>query len=318
MLCRPIRHLNEFKLTNDFLNLPWSVLDVFNDMDNVVYNYNSMLLNVWDRRAPVKSRPVSSTSHPWITSDVNDMLLFCGAFFQKFMQSKSTDMWLTYKQLRNRCITAIRIAKRNFFTRCARSKPKAFWCQMKSCTDLGNIKAAISPWPCSIPAIYKESANAVNQHFILSVSAHVFQCDTPSTLLLAAIPMSSSPTAPVLQHRAFLSAQSPLWKLNTRYIQFVSGTIDSDDLSSHMVRLSCKGITTVICKIFNTSIRCAQFPSARKKAIVTPVYKKGNKFMMNSNKFMMFSVPVNLHIAGYLTCLRTPIVYTAEQLSGKQ
>ena len=62
MLYRPLRHLNEFKLTNDLLNLPWSMLDTFDDIDDVVYNFNSMLLNVWDRHAPIKSRPMSSST----------------------------------------------------------------------------------------------------------------------------------------------------------------------------------------------------------------------------------------------------------------
>ena len=87
MLHRPLHYLNEFKLANDLLNLLWSMLDASDYINDIVYNFNSMLFNVVDRHAPVKSRPALSTSHSWITSDVIDMLRSRDALFRKFMRS---------------------------------------------------------------------------------------------------------------------------------------------------------------------------------------------------------------------------------------
>ena len=142
----------------------------------------------------------------------------------------------TAKQLRNRCTTAIRVVK-SFFHSCARSRPKAFWRQMKLCTGLGKIKVTISPWPCSTPAICKESANAVNQHFTTTVSELVPQRDTPFALLLPVAPLPSTLTASSVALTQSFSFRlvSAVEVKHTLHTVPLSGSIGSDDLSGHIV-----------------------------------------------------------------------------------
>ena len=44
--------------------------------------------------------------------------------------------------------------------------------------------------------------------------------------------------------------------------------------SDGMLKISCKGISSVVTNIFNKSLTCELFPTAWKKAVETPVYKK--------------------------------------------
>jgi hypothetical protein len=50
----------------------------------------------------------------------------------------------------------------------------------------------------------------------------------------------------------------------------VTGATGSDNISSRMLRLSSKGISTTIATIFNTVTTAAQFPTTWKIALVTP------------------------------------------------
>ena len=77
----------------------------------------------------------------------------------------------------------------------------------------------------------------------------------------------------------FLSVKEVEGALNVTHI---TGAVGSDDIFGRMLKISCKGISSVVTNIFNKSSTCRLFPNAWKKAVVTPVYKKGCKYDMNN------------------------------------
>jgi hypothetical protein len=271
--CRSFRRLNEFKLGHDLAALPWSTMDMFDTMDDVISHFHSLLLSVWDKHAPVKRRPVSTRSQPWMTSDIITMLSSRDTAYRKYLRSKSAVLWLAYKQLRNSCTNAIRTAKRNFFITSATTKPHDFWHQVKICSGLGKTKASTSPWPCSTPAISKMSANSLNEHFISSVKTAVpLHNDSHGCTSIPAPAQCGFDFMPV-------NTAEVEHALNSAPL---SGSIGSDNISGRMLRLSSGAASSIITKLFNTSLTLSEFPAAWKTAVVTPVFKKGCKYNMNN------------------------------------
>ena len=134
---RSFRRLNEFKLMNDLIIMPWFVLDAFDDFDDVMHNFGKILLAIWAKHACIKQRLMQAAPLPWITGDTASMVRSRDAAFRNYLCVKTDALWISHKQIRNKCIAAIKIAKRSFFIYCARSDLLALWCQVKSSTGLG-------------------------------------------------------------------------------------------------------------------------------------------------------------------------------------
>ena len=62
----------------------------------------------------------------------------------------------------------------------------------------------------------------------------------------------------------------------------ITGVVSSNDISSRMLKNSCKEISSVITNIYNKYFACGLFPTAWKKVIITPTYKKGCKYDMTN------------------------------------
>ena len=71
---RSFQGLNEFKLMNDLIIVPWSVLDACDDLNDVEHNFGKMLHAVWDKHAPVKQRLMQDAPLLWMTGDIACMM----------------------------------------------------------------------------------------------------------------------------------------------------------------------------------------------------------------------------------------------------
>ena len=65
-------------------------------------------------------------------------------------------------------------------------------------------------------------------------------------------------------------------------VTHITGAVNSDDISGHILKISCEKISLFVKNIFNTSFPCRLFPTAWKKAVVTLVYKKGCQYYINN------------------------------------
>ena len=172
------RHLGRVDceaLAKDMSSQPWSILESSGDVDDITNYFTQLFIEAWNRHAPVKKKPMSAQKPPWLTTEIFDMMRSRDKLYDKFRRCKTDVNWLIYKQSRNRCIAAVRTAKRNFLMDCIKRKQKQFWRFIKSCSSLGKLKNSSLPWPCSCQAISKSSANAVNEHFVCGAISNTQQ-----------------------------------------------------------------------------------------------------------------------------------------------
>jgi hypothetical protein len=91
------------------------------------------------------------------------------------------------------------------------------------------------------------------------------------------------------------------WPASVREVQAALTTVcftdatGSENISNRMLKLSCKGISSIFTKIFNMSLAAGQSFSVWKNAIVTPVFKKGCKYNMNNYRSIAV-LPVLSHV----------------------
>jgi hypothetical protein len=142
---RLLRRVNQGALHVDLKQLPWSILDQFDDIDDITDTFNRLVLSVWDDHAPLKTKPAPKEKHnqPWMTYEIHNLTRQRDALYYKARYTKSENDWITYKTQRNKCTNAIRVAKRAFLADSSRGNSKTFWRQIKSSTGLGKQKLLI-------------------------------------------------------------------------------------------------------------------------------------------------------------------------------
>ena len=87
-------------------------------IDNYWENWSNKVLNTINTCVPLKLVPAKSST-PWINHNISKDINKRNSQFLTFKKTKSTDMLSKYKNLRNKIIQCIKIAKSAFFTELA-------------------------------------------------------------------------------------------------------------------------------------------------------------------------------------------------------
>ena len=275
---RSYAKLNEFKLKHDLTIQPWSTIDAFSDVNDMYNSFINLFVSCWERHAPLKSKIVRNNSCPWFNNDCLASMRTRDRAYQRFKQSGNDSDWMSYKSARNYVNSIIRNAKRAFFIDSARANPKTFWRNVKACTGLGKIKSSTLPWPHSSPSTCKMSADMVNRHFIDSISQLTNDAGKAATSSLPTNLHAPNTINPTFNFRT-ISSNDVLRAIN---IIKLKSTVDQDDISQKMLKISANIIAPVLANIFNRSVQSCTFPDCWKLSIVTPVFKKGNKFLVTN------------------------------------
>ena len=206
-----------------------------------------------------------------MTSDLLKQIRKRNTLYSLFLKIRTDLSWMSYKQARNNCTQAVRIAKRSFLLSLATNSRK-FFKTMSECTGLGKKRRISTAWPCSSPSISKASGNMINSFFISSVD------DIASRLKPSAPEPISDENIPEKVATNFKF--SPFTKRNVKEVisALKSPVTNSlDKISLRLLKLSSSVISAPLADIFNLSHITAKFPTAWKIAQVIPIFKKGNR-----------------------------------------
>ena len=278
---RRIHRVNKEQFTIDFHALPWSLLETAGNADVAIDIFKKLFFDVWDLHTSIKKRPVqSSQCKHWISSDLLKSYSRRDNLYKRFIKTRTSDAWMAYHQARNCCTAKTHTAKWVFFLS-ARDKPSLFWSNLKTCTGLGKQCQASLFWPNSTPILSKASANMINNSFLARVAS--FQqpnCSTISHLETSAVIFHadsdvSSPLAVDCNFSFVLVSQADVIKLINDLP--LSGATGSEAISTSMLKFSAAEVTPILAKLFTIFISMGTFPPQWKTAIVTPIFKKGNR-----------------------------------------
>jgi hypothetical protein len=102
-----------------------------------------------NKHAPIKKMRIKNRFSPWFDRDLAELLHLKNCIWRKAWHTHTQADWLSFRQMRNKCIQAFRKAKVSYFTEqfslCG-SNPKKFW---KTFKDQEN-KPSSSKLPMSL------------------------------------------------------------------------------------------------------------------------------------------------------------------------
>ena len=109
------KNFNEELFCKDLAQIPWDIIDVFDDVDDALDAWYNLYLEVVDKHLPWREKRVKRQKQPdWMTNEI----MQCIALRNHF---KSLNDMVNYKTLRNRCVSLIRNAKTNHYQTCIES-----------------------------------------------------------------------------------------------------------------------------------------------------------------------------------------------------
>lgn len=159
---RDLKNLNHDNLLNDFCNIPTGSVYQSDNINDKITVLNNLILDLFDRHAPVKTVLISRKKSPWLTDTIKQMIKLRNNAQLRYKKSKLPAHWDYYKQLRNETNSAIAREKKAYLEYTIRSKNnKTLWRELK----LLNVYKgkSINQIPVTIG-----DANTINTHFINS------------------------------------------------------------------------------------------------------------------------------------------------------
>ncbi|KAG7302626.1 hypothetical protein JYU34_012573 [Plutella xylostella] len=235
--------------------------EVFNadTVDEKVSVFNSLIIQLYDVHAPVRSVRMKHFPAPWLTDEIKIIINRKVAAKSKF-KSRPTDLNREkYTALRNHCNKVCRDAQRRHIHESIQNgDPAKVWNFLRS-LGVGKSRSQTIPKDLDL--------NLLNQHFTSSVAM-----DSATKLRT----LNNLSTIPTPDFSEFNFSHFTDCDIERSILAITSKAVGSDSISRNMVLPILDIILPVISHILNFSISSNTFPSSWKDAQVTPLPKKAN------------------------------------------
>jgi len=199
-------------------------------------------------------------NRPWLTKEIIQLIRRRNLHFRKANRSSDRDDYLKFRQIRNRVVAELRIAKRRYFADLHPHNQREFWKIVKSLTPKEN----------SIPTL--SSGNVVastNPEKACLLNVTFTNCLNYS---LPGLSVADLPNA--VPHECpdnFLCTEDVIYELLCSLDP--SKANGHDDISARMLKETALSITPAVTQLFNISIQLGELPEEWKTARVTPIPK---------------------------------------------
>ncbi|KAG7294925.1 hypothetical protein JYU34_022691 [Plutella xylostella] len=262
LLQRHFGGMNEHNLYSDAKNVNWDAVLNAGTVDEQISVFNSLLIELYDVHAPIRSVKMKHLPAPWLTDEIKCLLNQKAAAKSRYKMKASAQNKTRYIELRNHCNRVCRDAQRRHIHDAVQNgDPAKVWNFLRS---LGVGKSRSDSIPQDL------DLDSLNKHFT-SVSA--MDSGTKQRTLNH---LSSMPTP---DFTPFNFSQVTACDVKKSILSITSNAVGSDSVSRKMILPIIDIILPVITHILNSSISSNTFPSTWKEAQIIPLPKKPNPTM---------------------------------------
>lgn len=269
---RSFKSFDEAKFVSDLQAVPWDLIKLFDDTDDILEAWSDLFLEVVDKNIPVKQHRVKRINQPeWLSPDIHDAI-------KSRDRHKSLGNENEYKYWRNKVTKLIKESKKNQYQTYIennKSKPGSIF---KLFQEVGAGKGCTRPSNISCVnhnGIYVEDpveiANAFNNFFV-NVAAKIKEPLVNSNheklknFCNSRLPENTKFSIQALEKDKVLNF---LTAMDT------SKATGTDRIGPRLLKLAAPYIADDITYICNHSIKNSTFPCKWKEAKVSPLHKNG-------------------------------------------
>jgi hypothetical protein len=246
---------------SDAFSLPWDSIYSMDNVDDMVYTFNNLLLSLYDKHAPKITRKVRRRPSPWITAEIRNLMAQRDHAYRKSRRTRNPDDLALYKQFRNRVKQELRNARIRFTYRSLAANESTLhkWRTVKK-LGIGKRK---DHEPLAV------NINELNDFFVSPPGN-----SSAASSLSSALDSMSSPNSVLNNQFRFTPIDSiDVLKAISRISSNASG---ADSISIRLIKDSLFATLDIITFIFNKSLSTSIFPSSWKSSIIIPLKKVQN------------------------------------------
>ncbi|XP_045542568.1 uncharacterized protein LOC123723550 [Papilio machaon] len=229
------------------------------EIDELLYRFNTIMINVFDKHAPLRKIRIKEKQRPWLTDTIKVMMSLRNTALRRAKKSNLECHRTYYKNLRNLVSSAIYREKKAFFTHYVNENirdAKRMWCYLKRSSIVGNTVLPDIPHNLNDP-------NKINSFFLdLPGSA---DCDI-NTLTY----FETNKFNPENNFTLKAPTDNQILKILSMIKTNAAG---HDKLTMEMIRMTLPVTFKIIKIIINKSIESLTFPELWKLAKVKPLPK---------------------------------------------
>ena len=315
---RPLKKVNADSLIKDLNEVPWTVLDTFdNDPDEMLSTWESLVLDVVDRHAPLKSVRVKSMKKPtWLSDQILTAIQERDRLKKEL--EKGRILKASFNAARNKVVRLIEKAKKEaVINEIENSKlnSRVLWKTLNSifptnARQLSRINSVTKDGTSYTSP--EEISNIFNKHFI-SIADNIIDETTNSE------PDLTSLVDFVRRNKDSNSAEFSIPTISDHEVLEIIKSLPSnvatglDGISSLLLKLIAPAIASSLAKVINCSIINSICPAQLKLARVTPIYKQGSKNDVDNYRpisvLSVFSKILEKHVCNHFITFSLPTVY---------
>ena len=111
---RSFKHYSPVNFNSDVSLAPWSIVDVFDDVEDKLYSFDMLFTEILDRHAPVKTFKARGKPNPCVTDNIRGLMKTRDDWRRKAKKTNDPLSWTAYRCFRQEVKRKIRIAEKKF------------------------------------------------------------------------------------------------------------------------------------------------------------------------------------------------------------
>ena len=287
---RGYKHFCEADYLTDLSFAPFHVADIFDDIDDIAWFSSSLIRNVIDAHAPVKSKTITKQSVPYMNSKLRKAQYARNMARNKF-QRFGKAYWEENRRHRNNVAKIRKSSMRIYFEKICKKHDKQFWRTIspfmsdKKFRNGGNIILNEYGETKTDAAEVSEIFN----DFFISTASEIGHNEDIASVPQAIDEYADHPSVMmikrqydnVIENFDFHSVDANDVMIILKNINPTKAT-GYDLIPGKLIRIAHRELSASLCHIINTSINSRSFPVIMKCAEVSPVYKNTDNLKKNN------------------------------------
>ena len=279
---RSFKHYSPIDFNNDVSLAPWSIVDVFDDVEDKIYAFDSLFTEILDRHAPVKTFKARCKPNPCVTDNIRGLMKTRDDWRKKAKKTNDPLSWTAYRYFRQEVKREIRIAEREFVAEQIQRNPNNtnnIWKAIRQCVpNKSTSQRTFSKSVKSVADEFNQFFVSVGQSTVDKITSLANECN---------LTLNQNYFVP----RQYASSdQFTLSTVDYKQVERIIAAMPSnkapgiDKIPIRVIKDSLNPIVHPITSIVNASFQNCVFPSKWKTAEVTPILKEGDHEQANNNR----------------------------------
>ena len=296
---RSYKNFDEENFKYDISNIPYQILDVFDNVDDKFWCYNKLIMNVIDDHAPLKKKFLKKPNAPHMNGRLRKAIFKKRMAQNKYKKYRDPVSWEKYRIARNAFVNLNRLSLRNYFQeRCmGGTQSRSFWDTIRPfITDKCVLNKDIML--CENDSVVTDHKSIVDifNNFFKDATMDIGINENMEGMQLGDCIQwyANHPSVLKIQTKKTPTWSFTLSPVNETQVQKLLSQVNPrkstgyDNFPSKLLKVVSRDIAPSMTSLINHSINTHIFPAGLKYAELSPVFKKDDP--LNKKNYRPISI----------------------------